>query len=259
VHRRGACRQLQSQGHRQRLVDSRPAQADRRPDRRTSRASVAPMPPRPRAVLVLAGGIGDLLRWASLVPVLDAAGHDVDCSSLPTTRTARRCSTARRESVVCGSPTRHSRGGCRPTKHRRRWPCSPTGRRALPTGYRPAARSAPTASAGETEGDPGCATAIARELGWSGPLPVPPLAPALRAGKPTVAAGPWPSTPAARPAGRGRSGMATASWRNILAACCASAHRPTKTPAAPISLPRSAGRHTSRMPPRRVHWPRPHA
>jgi ADP-heptose:LPS heptosyltransferase len=59
----------------------------------------------------------------------------------------------------------------------------------LPTGYRPAARSAPTGSAGETEGDPGCATAIARELGWSGPLPVPPLAPALRAGKPTVAAG----------------------------------------------------------------------
>jgi hypothetical protein len=34
--------------------------------------------PRPRAVLVLAGGLGDVLRWASLVPVLDAAGYGVE-------------------------------------------------------------------------------------------------------------------------------------------------------------------------------------
>ena len=154
-----------------------------------SREKVAAAPPRRRAILVLAGGIGDLLRWASLVPVLDAAGHDVDLL------------------LVADYPDSAALFDGAPGVSRVRL-ADPAGNRWLPTDEAPpalavfaywATRFADRIPASRQicadqqrwrdEGDPGCATAIARELGWSGPLPVPPLAPALRAGKPSVAAG----------------------------------------------------------------------
>ena len=137
---------------------------------------------RQRAALVLAGGIGDVLRWAALVPVLDAAGYAVD---LLLAADAPDCA-----GLFAGA-----------TGVARILPAAPLGARWLPAdeappalavfpywglAYReqvPAARQMLADRARWPQGgDPACIAAIAGQLGWSAPLPLPPLAPGLRDG-----------------------------------------------------------------------------
>ncbi|MEF8700396.1 MAG: glycosyltransferase family 9 protein [Candidatus Accumulibacter sp. UW20] len=142
---------------------------------------------RPRAVLVLAGGLGDVLRWASLVPVLDAAGYGVELliaadypdivalfDGAPGVDRVRRGDPAQPRWLDADEAapalaifaywalglTDRLPAGRQLGADRQRWPLI---------------------------GDPGCIVAIARELGWQAPLPVPPLAPSLRAGEAAVA------------------------------------------------------------------------
>ena len=142
------------------------------------------------ALLVLAGGIGDLLRWASLIPALNAAGHVVDL--LIAADYGDSCE------LFAGAPGVD-----------RVWPADPA------ADHWPAVDQAPYALAvfaywatpfaarlpavgqkiladgqlWRTAGDPGCSAAIAQQLGWQGPLPPPPLAPTLRGGDDGIAAG----------------------------------------------------------------------
>lgn len=137
---------------------------------------------RPRAALVLAGGIGDVLRWASLVPVLDAAGYAVDlllaadtpdCAGLfaGATGVARILPIDLRR--ACWLPANEPPPALAVFSywglaHRERVPAvrqMQADRARWPQG-----------------GDPACIAAIAAQLGWSAPLPIPPLAPGLRAG-----------------------------------------------------------------------------
>jgi len=136
----------------------------------------------PRAALVLAGGIGDVLRWASLVPALDAAGYAVDLLLAADT-------------PDCAGLFDNAAGVARIL------PGHPQFARWLPADEAPPALAVfsywglPYVSripAGRhlladrrlwpQQGDPACTAAIARELGWDGPLPPPPLAPGLRSG-----------------------------------------------------------------------------
>jgi hypothetical protein len=190
------------------------------------------MPPRPRAVLVLAGGIGDLLRWASLVPVLAAAGHDVDLLLVADYPDSAALFDGAPGVNLCGSPTRRATGG---TDRRN---TAGAGRvrllgDALPTG------SASRQICADQQRWRVEATRLrhgrARELGWSGPLPC------CRwhrryAQENTVSPAPLPSTLAARLAGRGK-----VAWPQPAGATfwprAARWHRPTKTPAAPVRYP----------------------
>lgn len=144
---------------------------------------------RPRATLVLAGGIGDVLRWASLVPVLDAAGYAVDLLLAA-------------DYPDCAALFAGARGVDRVLPaDRARAQYLPAGEAppelavfaywATPfAAHLPAARQLLADPRRWREhGDPACAAAIARELGWTGPLPVPPLAPALHAGGDEIEAG----------------------------------------------------------------------
>lgn len=157
-------------------------------------AQAAPAPAstlsaRPRATLALAGGIGDVLRWASLVPVLDAAGYAVDLLLAA-------------DYADCAALFAGARGVDRLLlADRARGQYLPAGEAppalavfaywATPfAAHLPAARQLlADRQRWRQHGDPACAAAIAREFGWTGPLPVPPLAPALHAGGGEIEAG----------------------------------------------------------------------
>lgn len=157
-------------------------------------AEAAPTPAgqtsaRPRAVLALAGGIGDLLRWASLVPVLDAAGYTVDL-------------LLSADYPDCASLFEGARGVNRLLQADPRcdqWlPADEAPPELAVFAYwaTPFAAHVPAVRQLCVErqrwlqhGDPGCTAAIARELGWTGPLPLPPLAVPLHAGSGEVAPG----------------------------------------------------------------------
>lgn len=210
---------------------------------------------RPRAVLVLAGGLGDVLRWASLVPVLDAAGYGVelliaadypDIAALfdgaPGVDRVRRADPAepRWQDTDEAAPalavfaywalgfTDRLPAGRQIGADRQRWPLI---------------------------GDPGCAAAIAGELAGRR-CPVPPLAPAL-SGVDRAPRGRLAGHPRRLQAGLAVEEVAAAmaSWHGISRACCGSARRPTKTPGRLISRRRSTGRRMSRTRPQRARWP----
>ncbi|WP_176256703.1 glycosyltransferase family 9 protein [Derxia lacustris] len=149
--------------------------------------------PAPRALLALAGGLGDVLRWAALAPVLAAAGYRVDllvaadwpdCAAL--------FEGAPGIDRVFAAPRALLKDGAIPLP-----PGLPVPALAVFSYWAqtlasrlPAARRwLPARGRWLRDGDPGCCADIARELGWTAPLPLPPLAPGLRAAPGEVDAG----------------------------------------------------------------------
>ncbi|MCM8626091.1 glycosyltransferase family 9 protein [Accumulibacter sp.] len=133
---------------------------------------------RPRAVLALAGGLGDVLRWASLIPVLDAAGYAVDllvAADQPDCTALFDGAAGVRRVLAAGRPGDAPPAGEPPPE------LAVFAYWAIPFADRLPARRQFAADRERwiVEGDCGCIAAIAGELGWRAPLPVPPLSPLL--------------------------------------------------------------------------------
>jgi len=185
--------------------------------RRVGRQGAISDSARPRAVLALAGGIGDVLRWAALVPVLDAAGYAVDLAiaadypdiaglfdgAAGVSRLLPPGAQAGARAGVVLPAGGESVAGTRPFSAEpppelavlAYWATAGAGRPPAhlhaPLHAHPPARRQIGADRERWRqgGDPACIAAIARDLGWHGPLPLPPLAPALYAVDASVAPG----------------------------------------------------------------------
>ncbi|MET0398308.1 MAG: glycosyltransferase family 9 protein [Longimicrobiaceae bacterium] len=136
--------------------------------------------PHPQALVTAAGGLGDILRATPLVGVLRALGYEVDLLVAPdyagTVSLLEGAPGVRRLFFV---PSRWSQGAASRTEGlaETRYDVATFtwwSRQQLPPLVK-AARTLAFDRRWVTEGDPACVERLARELGWTGPVP-PPLA-----------------------------------------------------------------------------------